>query len=106
MFFPILAPPDTVGGEGQDSLSVGKVDLVSRYTTVQPNPAKDKVKVLSSFGLTQIEAFDTKGTLVHSQRAEGLKATLDVRAWPEGTYLLRVTTPAGTVTKKLLVSQR
>jgi len=28
---------------------------------------------------------------------------LDVSSWPSGTYLLRITTPTGTTTKKLLI---
>ena len=35
--------------------------------------------------------------------ASGLQATLDVASWPAATYLLRITTPMGTVTKKLIV---
>ncbi|MBP5546962.1 MAG: T9SS type A sorting domain-containing protein [Bacteroidales bacterium] len=53
--------------------------------------------------MTQIEAFDEQGRLVQTLPATGLKATLDVSSWPRGTYLLRILTPAGPTTKKLLV---
>ena len=38
-----------------------------------------------------------------SGEVSGPTVTFDVTAWPAGTYLLRITTPMGTVTKKLLV---
>ena len=59
--------------------------------------------VLSSFGLTRIEAYDPNGHRVADLPATGLQATLDVASWPAATYLLRITTPMGTVTKKLIV---
>ena len=99
--FPIIAPLDTVG----DTTGVGiqGVNLLYRYTSVQPNPATDKVRVTSSFGLTRIEAYDLRGRLLFETPASGLKADLDVSSWPRGTYLLRISTPAGPTTKKLLV---
>ena len=78
-------------------------DMVGRYVTVQPNPAVEEARVLSSFGLERIEAYDDRGRLVAEVAAKGYEATLDVKAWTSGTYLLRITTPMGTVTKKLLV---
>lgn len=108
LFFPILTPePDTAGsdttGTGGDTLAVTQADMVGRYVSVQPNPAVDEARVLSSFGLERIEAYNAEGRLVFKQEATGLEATLDVKGWPRGTYLLRIQTPMGAVTKKLLV---
>lgn len=91
------------GGGGTSGIGIQTNDLLYRYTSVQPNPATDKVRVTSSFGLTRIEAYDLRGRLLFETPASGLKADLDVSSWPRGTYLLRITTPLGTVTKKLLV---
>ncbi len=97
----------TGGGDnpGGDDPVVGlrQTDMVYRYTAVSPNPATGSATVTSSFGLTQIEAFDEQGRLVQTLPATGLKADLDVSSWPRGTYLLRIHTPLGTATKKLLV---
>ena len=105
LIFPILTPdpdnPDPI--DPSDTTAVNSADLVSRYVTVSPNPATDRVQVLSSFGLTHLEAYDADGRRVAEREASGLEDTLDVTAWPRGTYLLRITTPVGTVTKKLLV---
>ncbi len=101
----IINPGDTIVVPGGDTTGVGiqGVNLLYRYTAVQPNPATDKVRVTSSFGLTRIEAYDLRGRLLFETPASGLKADLDVSSWPRGTYLLRISTPAGPTTKKLLI---
>ena len=101
----IINPGDTIVVPGGDTTGVGiqGVNLLYRYTAVMPNPATNKVRVTSSFGLTRIETYDAKGRLVQTLPASGLKADLDVSSWPRGTYLLRISTPAGPTTKKLLV---
>ena len=125
--FPIIAPPDTTTPPNDtvinpndttvnpgdtiinpgDTTGVGlrQDDLIYRYTSLQPNPASDKVKVLSSFGITAIEAYDLRGRKVYEVRTPNseFKVTLDLTAYPRGTYLLRILTPAGPTTKKLLI---
>ena len=105
LIFPILTPePDTTGGAVSDTtVAVTEAALLSRHVSVQPNPAVEGATVLSSFGLTRIEAYDPNGHRVADLPASGLQATLDVASWPAATYLLRITTPMGTVTKKLIV---
>ena len=103
--YAITEPDDgTGGGSGSDTtLTITASDAAARYVSVQPNPAVDEARVLSSLGLRGIEAYNAGGQKVYEGKAEGLEATLDVKGWPRGTYLLRITTPLGTVTKKLLV---
>ena len=103
--YAITEPDDgTGGGSGSDTtLTITASDAAARYVSVQPNPAVDEARVLSSLGLERIEAYNAGGQKVYEGKAEGLEATLDVKGWPRGTYLLRITTPMGTVTKKLLV---
>ena len=103
--YAITAPHDSLSGGGGDTpqVAISENDMVARYVTVQPNPATNEARVLSSFGLTRIEAFDAGGRQVMGREATGVEATLDVTSWPRGTYLLRITTPLGTATKKLLV---
>ena len=103
--YAITEPDDgTGGGSGSDTtLTITASDAAARYVSVQPNPAVDEARVLSSLGLERIEAYNAGGQKVYEGKAEGLEATLDVKGWPRGSYLLRITTPMGTVTKKLLV---
>ena len=104
IIFPILTPnPDTTSNG--DTLSAGEPDMLRRYTAVTPNPATGRAKVVSSFGLTMVEAFNAAGEKVHELRLPDapLTATLDVSRWPTGTYILRLHTPQGVATKKLIV---
>ena len=99
IIFPILTPnPDTVG----DSLSIGTVSLLDRLTGIMPNPANDMVKVVSSFGISLVEVLSLSGDLLLSQRANGLSTTINVSHLPSGTYLVRITTPQGVTTRKLV----
>ena len=102
----VVNPGDTViVNPGSHLAVIRQDDLIYRYTTLQPNPATDRVSVLSSFGITAIEAYDLRGRKVYEVRTPNseFKVTLDVSSWPRGTYLLRITTPAGPTTKKLLI---
>ena len=128
--FPILTPPDTtftgndtiafgdtivvvdtliIGGDTiityDTILSVHDNDLTSRLAGVLPNPAAEKARVVSSFGMSLVEVFDLNGSAVLKRRTEGLYTDIDVSHWPTGTYLVRIHTPQGIVTKKLVVSR-
>lgn len=104
LIFPILTPdPNAPTEEPGDTTGIGVADMVSRYVSVQPNPATAEVRVLSSFGIERVEVFNGEGQRVAELRGEGTEVGLDVRGWAAGAYLLRVATPMGTTTKKLLV---
>ena len=128
--FPILTPPDTtftgndtiafgdtivvvdtliVGGDTiityDTILSVLDNDLNGRLAGVLPNPAAEKARVVSSFGMSMVEVFDLNGAAVLKRRTEGLYTDIDVSRWPTGTYLVRIHTPQGVATKKLVVSR-
>lgn len=110
LVYPILEPDstgihseDTTGVEpGGDTLSVQE-SMLWRSTVVLPNPARGEARVVSGVGLTQVEAYDAAGSRMGSWRATGSELRLDVSAWPDGAYVLRLTTPMGQVSKKLIV---
>ena len=88
------------------SLIAPEAGLLQRLVGVMPNPAGTTAKVVSSFGLTMVEAFNMAGERVCTLRLPDapLTATFDVSRWPTGTYLLRIHTPQGVAVKKLTVS--
>ena len=98
--FPIL---DTIIN---DTTGIASPQLLGRYVSVVPNPAAERVQVVSSFGLREVEVYDAGGVCVLRRRLTGYTADLDVSALPAGVYLVRVATPSGTVTKKLIVQRR
>ena len=79
--------------------------LVEQLTYLMPNPAAEQVQVLSSYGITRVEAYSLQGTKMADSRVRGLGTSLDVRNWPAGLYIVVVHTPAGNVTKKLVVDR-
>lgn len=110
--FPILTPEEVVVDTTivdttiVDTVGIGMVRLLERYVGLQPNPASERVLVTSSFGLRRLEVYNAAGAKVAEQPATGYSATLDVAALPEGSYLVRIATPSGSVTKKLLIRRR
>ncbi len=86
-------------------LSIIQTDLLQRFTGVIPNPAAEMARVVSSFGMSMVKVYNASGALVHTQRADGLYVDLDVSRWPAGTYLVRIHTPQGIATKRLVVSR-
>lgn len=96
--FPIVTPPG--GQEG-----VEEVDEMAHYVNISPNPGNDMVKIASSFGMKQIEVFNSAGQRLLNQETSGLQTRLNVSGWPQDTYIVRVHTVLGTITKKLLIAR-
>ena len=76
---------------------------LAELTYVMPNPASGQVTIASSFGLRSVDIYSMTGTLVMRQDLSGYAQQMDISALPSDTYLLVISTPAGQVTKKLLV---
>ena len=89
----------------QPTEGISEVEKAGWTIEINPNPATKQVHVTTNFNLTQVEVFDEQGRQCHTLPASGLKADLDVSSWPRGTYLLRISTPAGPTTKKKLLVQ-
>ena len=71
--------------------------------TLTPNPAADAVTVTADATLLTLELRDLLGRTVLSQHPSANSATVDVSTLPSGTYILRLHTPQGVATKKLVV---
>lgn len=71
---------------------------------LRPNPASHRVDVTAAMPMESIEVVDARGCVVSSFEFEPRNTfTLDVSPLPAGVYLLRVLTPLGLITEKLLV---
>ena len=73
--------------------------------TLTPNPSADAVTVSADGTLLTLELRDLLGRTVLSQQPSANSATVDVSTLPAGTYILRLHTPQGVATKKLVVSR-
>jgi hypothetical protein len=100
----VIIPGDTITPGGDPGVGLQPNDLIYRYTNVAPNPARNSVRITSSFGISRIEAYDLRGRRIYeSPQLSTFSFPLSTIDWPRGTYLLRITTPAGPTTKKLLI---
>ena len=93
-----VAPPP----EPLDIRAMGNLD---RFTQMMPNPAGDWVSVLSAYRLVSVAVYDLAGRQMLEQPAEGISATLEVSALPQGTYIVAIRTLQGVATKKLVVKR-
>ena len=91
---------DTASGGGADTL--GTVTALNVLTNIVPNPASTQATVYSSFQISRIVVFNSNGQRVFDSPASGMAATLDLKGWTPGLYIVLVHTPAGTVAKKLV----
>ena len=74
-----------------------------------PNPTSGEVTIAVEGEVQAVDVYNAAGQAVGGwgtlSMAPG-RVTLDVGALPEGAYVVKVRTPAGTAVKKLLVSRR
>ena len=78
--------------------------ILEEYTHIIPNPATDKVNIFSSFSIRKIEIYSLKGVKVKEEVVSNTSSTIDVSNLSEGIYLVKVYTPSGVATKKLVIN--
>ncbi|MBR4506403.1 MAG: T9SS type A sorting domain-containing protein, partial [Bacteroidales bacterium] len=97
--------PDTTSvdttGTGGDTTGIATADL--QQISITPNPATGTVTVRSAEQMIEIEVVDIVGASVLRQQASGLAARLDVKALPRGSYTVRIHTPLGVTSRKLIL---
>ncbi len=75
--------------------------------TLRPNPASDRVEIVSCEAMAAIDLYDVTGRAAAHIEPRSETATLDVSALASGVYTVRATTQSGTVyTEKLLVKRQ
>ncbi len=57
----------------------------------------------STTPMNMIEVYDTEGRTVSAIAPQTAKATIDTAAWPDGAYIVSVTTAEGTATRKIWI---
>ena len=92
------------GVEWQTRVGIVQPDEDVRLTSrihLQPNPAKERVKVVTPCGVKGIEVYGSYG--IRWREFPAGTADFDVSDWAKGTYVVVIRTLAGSVTKKLVV---
>ena len=86
------------------STEVGGTPDVAAGLRVFPNPAADRVQVDGLAGLEELLLLDAQGALVHRWSAP-LPQVIELRAVPDGLYLLRAGQGAAVRTTRLVVQR-
>jgi hypothetical protein len=88
----------TVGVEENSSLN--------DQLLVYPNPTAGNINIIINEATKgQIEVFNLLGEIVLSQKVDGKESTVYLGNQPNGIYLIKVETPKGAITKKILLSK-
>ena len=95
--FPIIAPYAPPQPQGVEENREEVKVLLS------PNPASQVAGVSASSVIERLEVYNTAGEKVYESQPGYVLELLDVSQWPSGVYLLRIHTPQGETTKKLVV---
>ena len=89
------------------ALPVGlpKYDFKGDVLSVFPNPVKNQVTIELKQGLVgrhEAVLTDVSGKVIYTEKITGLVTTIPLQELPEGVYLLKITTPSGVYTEKLI----
>ena len=92
--------------------NVGSLSIIVRNTTsvnefansamIYPNPTSEKVNI-ECIGMTHVTVFNTLGQMVYNADVDTDKVILNTQTLPAGSYLVRITTVQGNITKHLNV---
>ena len=98
LFYLGSQEPDTTGSLGIHQMSA------EPSCNITPNPAHAIATVQCNAGIMGVEVLSVKGeTLMHKDVAGEQACTLDLAGLSKGIYIVQVTTPQGTATRKLAV---
>ncbi len=99
--FPHTDPPTPP----EPPQGIAEPSVLDRFTHLLPNPAADKVTVMSELGMLHIDIYNARGILVYSEPVGYSSATIDLRGWPAGQYMMSIETRRGKTTKRLVVAR-
>ncbi len=98
LFYLGSQEPDTTGSLGIRQMSA------EPSCSITPNPAHAIATVQCSAGIMGVEVLSVKGeTVMHKDVAGEQACTLDLTGLSKGIYIVQITTPQGTATRKLAV---
>ena len=83
----------------EETLSIDDNILSENSVTLFPNPAQNSIQIEATQTIERIEIYDVLGKQV---AIENNVNTMDVSNFSSGIYLARITTVAGTITKRIV----
>lgn len=83
-------------------VSVSEVNSWEENVSVFPNPASDVIRI-SNADNSNVEIFNTMGSLLLTQKANGSSTVIDVSDLDIGTYFVKISSANGVATKKIII---
>ena len=96
-WFPIILVP-----KPDTSNLVNDIDIDNTCNII-PNPAKDRLKVISQFKVKDIDIYNISGVKIKTIEINSYEKFVDISDLKAGTYIVKLHTPRGIATKKILV---
>lgn len=84
---------------------VGNEDLnpIGKALRISPNPASETILVqCDEYEMNMVRIYDLAGKEIFRQSMAAHELTVRIAEWPMGTYIVRVDTPNGSASKKLI----
>ncbi|WP_312297906.1 T9SS type A sorting domain-containing protein [Chryseobacterium sp.] len=85
--------------EGETSLGVVEIYNSMKETAIYPNPVTDYVVMESNKKILSADVYDTSGKRIEVFFKEN---KVDIRSLPSGSYILKLKTQEGYITKKII----
>ncbi|MCK9164131.1 MAG: T9SS type A sorting domain-containing protein, partial [Bacteroidales bacterium] len=86
-----------------DSLGLVNAIDINNTCNILPNPAKNNIKIISQFKVKDIEIYNISGIKVKTIAINSYEKYVDISDLIAGTYIVKLYTPRGIATKKILV---
>lgn len=81
------------------TVNLGESEAINTDISIHPNPVKDFLNIKTSAKIKEVEVYDMAGKKV---KVEVNGNRLDVRQLPSGSYLIKMTTETGMITKPFI----
>ncbi|MDR0789907.1 MAG: T9SS type A sorting domain-containing protein [Bacteroidales bacterium] len=97
-FLPVILIPK------EDTTTPGSLQQINLDNTcsVSPNPTSECLTIISQFKVSNVEIYNVVGVKVKEQAINAHEAKIDVKGIPAGNYVVKLSTPRGTATKKFV----
>ncbi|MDR0789688.1 MAG: T9SS type A sorting domain-containing protein [Bacteroidales bacterium] len=97
-FLPVILIPK------EDTTTPGSLQQINLDNTcsVSPNPTSESLTIISQFKVSNVEIYNAVGVKVKEQAVNAHEAKIDVKGIPAGNYVVKLSTPRGTATKKFV----
>ncbi len=102
IFFDYNFPIQTNEATSTFSVLKNKDFAIDTTIGIEPNPAKDKVRIKAGSNIKSMELFDLQGRLLRSSIENKKETSVDISNQQNGIYFLNITTEKGSKTEKII----